>query len=101
MNPHQQNIEAGKFAFEAISKLRELVKDQNFQYFMGRLGQRADLMADAILHDESLSPEEREKTRQKRLELLEIMAYPEEQITTQERIIKAIKGDAHGTDLPD
>jgi hypothetical protein len=101
VNPHQQNIEAGKFAFEAISKLRELVKDQNFQYFMGRLGQRADLMADAILHDESLSPEEREKTRQKRLELLEIMAYPEEQITTQERIIKAIKGDAHGTDLPD
>lgn len=101
MNQHQQNIEAGKFAFEAISKLRELVKDQNFQYFMQRLGQRADLMADAILHDASLSAEDRETTRQRRLELLEIIAFPSEEIATQERIIKSIKGDAHGTDLPD
>lgn len=63
----------------AANTLREIefLSDcKEFGAFMAKFKARADAMADAILHDNELSPTEREAMRRERMGILEVMQAP-------------------------
>jgi len=71
----KKNLELST-AREAIEATAELAQCTAFTgWFIPELQRRSDLLADEILHNE-MEPEAREKLRQRRLQLLEVLQLP-------------------------
>ena len=66
-----------RISAEAVSEIDFLTRRPEFQRFMLKLEERRKRYAEAILGDESLSAEEREKLRQRHVELSDVLEWPE------------------------
>jgi hypothetical protein len=93
LNQGQRDICAR--AGESISKCESLLKRPEFTEFMDRFKARADALALQILHDE-MPPEKREELRHIRIGILEVLAYPTEQISASRKILRDYGQDAGG-----
>lgn len=83
--PEQQaSIET---SLEVVRTIDSLAKNEDFRRFMERFSRRADSLADQILHDE-MKPKQREKLRQRRLGILEILLAPKQDREAQVRNLK-------------
>lgn len=63
-------------AANTIRDIEFLTDCREFKEFMAGFKNRADQMADSILHDSELSPVEREAMRRERLGILEVLQSP-------------------------
>lgn len=84
-----QQRETARIASETISNLEFLLNRPEFKSFLDRFRRQSDDMADSILHDD-MSPEEREKIRQKRLAILEVLKAPSEDIQACRNTLKGL-----------
>lgn len=82
-----QTKEAIETAQTAIRHARELAKNESFQWLLGVLRTRADVMADDVLHRNALTPEEREALRRERLGILEAIRTASDQEEAQTRFL--------------
>jgi hypothetical protein len=87
-------------AFEALREVETLEAMPEFVSFMGRLKGVADSMADAVLHNDSLTGEEREAIRQQRKGVIEVLKLPAELKIGQERVLN-MAGIKPGDILPE
>jgi hypothetical protein len=76
MNEEQKHT--ARVSAEAVSAIDFLTKRPEFQRFLGKLREREAQYAAAILNDD-MADGEREKLRQRRLELVEIIQWPEQE----------------------
>ena len=67
---------AAEHAANTIRDIEFLTDCREFKAFMSGFKVRADQMADSILHDNSLSPVDREALRRERMGILEVMQSP-------------------------
>jgi hypothetical protein len=67
---------AAEHAANTIRDIDFLAECREFKAFMAGFKARADQMADTILHENSLSPVEREALRRERLGILEVLQAP-------------------------
>jgi hypothetical protein len=67
---------AAEHAANTLRDIEFLTDCREFKSFMSGFKARADQMAEAILHDNELSPVEREALRRERLGVLEVMQAP-------------------------
>lgn len=74
-------------ALEVVTTIDNLAKNQDFKRFMERFSRRSDALAQDILHDDDLTPEEREKLRHRRLGILEVLLAPREDREAQIRVL--------------
>jgi hypothetical protein len=58
-----------------LQKVNSLTRCEGFDWFMEKLRDKADALADQILHD-IMSAEERENLRQQRMGILEVLRLP-------------------------
>lgn len=84
-----QQRETARVASEMISNLEFLLGRDEFKAFLDRFRRQSDDMADSILHDD-MAPEEREKIRQKRLAILEVLKAPSEDIQACRNTLKGL-----------
>lgn len=81
--------EAYKRAQELTANATELLKLEVFTgYFTSRVRERIDKLAKEILESESLTPEQREIKRHQRLELLDVLKIPEDDIAFSRETLK-------------
>jgi hypothetical protein len=88
----QKAFEAGerqRAAAETVSNLEFLLKRPEFTAYTDRLRREADKMADEVLHNDALTPTEREAMRQRRQGLLIALAAPMEDIQACRNVMKA------------
>lgn len=76
-----------RIAQNAVHHARELRENESAQWLFGVLKNRCDQMADDILHDNKLSPEDREALRRERLGILESLRTADEQEEAQTRVL--------------
>lgn len=74
-------------AMQVVKTIDNLSKNDDFRLFMERFTRRSDALAQDILHDDSLSPDEREKLRHRRLGILEVLLAPKEDREAQVRVL--------------
>lgn len=67
---------AADHAANTLRDIEFLADCKEFKSFMSRFKDRADQMAESILHDNALTPEEREAMRRERLGILEVLQAP-------------------------
>lgn len=72
---------------QAVKTIDNLIGNDDFRRFMERFTRRSDQLADDVLHDDSLSKKKREKLRNIRLGLLEILLAPDEDRKAQVRVL--------------
>lgn len=61
-----------------VAAIERLVDEEGFKMVTSILKDRADQLADSILHDDDLSSVDREAFRQRRLGILEALKAPKE-----------------------
>lgn len=76
-------------AGQTISNLDFLTKREEFQEFIANHRRNADALAEQILDDDSISPEQRERLRQRRKGMLEVLDSPAEDMRVNRGIIDA------------
>jgi hypothetical protein len=79
-------------AGQTISNLDFLTKREEFQEFIANHRRNAEAIAERILDDDSLSPEERERLRQRRKGMLEVLDSPAEDMRVNRGIIDSYYG---------
>jgi hypothetical protein len=72
-----------KTALSVIRGLDELAGNEHFRLFMKRFSDRADELAMDILHNDKITPEDREKTRNRRLGILDVLLSPSQDRAAQ------------------
>lgn len=89
MNPSPTDSQqlAIESALKLVRTIDNLAGNPDFREFMARFSQRADELAGLILHDDAVSPEQREKLRNRRLGILEILLAPAEDRAAQVRVL--------------
>lgn len=80
----QDSIET---ALIVIRGLDELAGNEHFRLFMKRFSDRADELAMDILHNDKITPEERESIRNRRLGMLEILLSPSQDRAAQVSVL--------------
>jgi hypothetical protein len=89
-----------RFSFDALSAIEELERCQEFSgFFLKGLQAMVDGMADQVLHDPDLGPEERERIRQRRLGILDAIQWMPSEKSAHERILSD-HGVTRGDELP-
>lgn len=83
-------------AMQVVKTIDNLAKNDDFKRFMDRFAAESDLLAQTILHDDKLTPDEREKIRQKRMGILEVLLAPKRDREAQVRVLAQ-----YGIDLRD
>lgn len=81
-------INAGRI----ISNLDFLTHREEFQEFIAQFQRRADEMAEQILESDNLSPDERERLRQRRKGILEVILSPDEDMRANRNILDQYHG---------
>lgn len=79
-------------AGQTISNLDFLLKREEFKEFIARHQATVDSMEQTILNDDSISHEEREKMRQIRLGMLEVITSPERTMIANRNVIESFYG---------
>lgn len=64
-------------ALRVVNSIDALVQNEDFQRFMAQHTERADRLANEILHND-MPPEQREALRNRRLGLLEVLLAPKQ-----------------------
>jgi hypothetical protein len=82
--PQQDAIDT---ALQVVRTIDALSANDDFRLFMERFTRRADALALEILHDDRLSAEDREKLRNRRLGILEVLLAPKEDREAQVRVL--------------
>ena len=85
-------------AGETISNLDFLTKREEFKNFVAQFRRRADELRDQILDDDAITSEERERLRQRRNGILEVIESPEEDMRVNRVIIDSYYGPAGDPD---
>lgn len=83
-----------------VRSLDTLAPLDEFKAFMARIKRRADQLADEVLHDEKLDTTEREKRRNQRTGLMEVLGIPKDDREASIRIL-AQYGISPGEPLDD
>ena len=73
-------------AQQAVRTIDALRVNEDFRRFMDRFQARADQLADLILH-KNMKSKEREKLRNHRLGILEVLAAPKEDRAAQVKVL--------------
>lgn len=89
----QKTRETITFARESILHARALKQSESYQWLCGEMRRRCDQMADDILHNNTLTHEQREELRRERLGLLAALALPSEMESSQLKVLAAMKAD--------
>lgn len=76
MSDQQKKHEMLKWATTMVADIDYLSERPEFNRFMDGLRRRADALADEVLHQEELTPEQREAKRQFRLGIMEVLGAP-------------------------
>lgn len=76
MNDQQKKQEKIRWAATMVADMDYLTERDEFKRFMDGLRRRADELADEVLHQSTLTPDEREAKRQLRLGIMEVLAAP-------------------------
>jgi hypothetical protein len=76
-------------AREVIRRIDNLKASDDFGKFMAEFSKRADDMADQVLHSETLTLDEREKLRIRRLGILEVLGAPKADRAAQIRVLSS------------
>jgi len=74
-------------ATQVVKTIDNLAESEDFRRFMERFSRRSDQLAEDILHDDSLTPDDREKLRNRRLGILEVLLAPKEDRDAQARVL--------------
>lgn len=82
--PQQDSIDT---ALQVVRIIDALAANEDFRLFMERFTRRADALALEILHDDKITPVEREKLRSHRLGILEVLLAPKEDRDAQVRVL--------------
>lgn len=77
-------------ANEGLQAILALQKCAGFEWFMSKLAGISDDLADAALHDERKTPEQREASRQRHLQMLEVLELPAVTLRSAEQVLKGI-----------
>lgn len=85
-------------AGETISNLDFLTKREEFKNFIAQFRRRAEELSEQILDDDAITSEERERLRQRRKGILEVIDSPEEDMRVNRGIIDSYYGPAGDPD---
>lgn len=83
----KQTDETCRISAEAISNIDFLMGRDEFTSILEYFKERADELANAVLHNPDLTDMERERLRNYRLGIMEFLKYPEEQRQAHVRIL--------------
>jgi hypothetical protein len=67
--------EIARASAEAVSAIDTLARRPEFHHFLDSLRRREKQYADSILNDDAMPHDEREKLRQRRMELVEVIEW--------------------------
>lgn len=79
-------------AGETISNLDFLTKREEFRSFVDQFRRRAEELAYSILDDDALTADERERLRQRRKGILEVINSPDEDMRANRNLIDSFYG---------
>jgi hypothetical protein len=83
---HEQRVICDQ-SLSCVHALDALSRSNDFQFFMDRIRRRADQLADEVLHKEDITPDEREKLRNHRSGIMEVLAIPRDDRDASVRIL--------------
>jgi len=90
MTDQAKNRAAGVTANQALNALAELEASAGFAWFMARIGEMRDLLATNVLHDDTLTPVEREERRQRFKQLEDVLRLPADEARGAQAVLRSL-----------
>jgi hypothetical protein len=90
MTDQAKNRAAGVTANQALNALAELEASAGFAWFMARIGEMRDLLATNVLHDDTLTPVEREERRQRFKQLEDVQRLPTDEARGAQAVLRSL-----------
>lgn len=82
--------ETRKNAAQTIANMEFLLKREEFVAYQERMRRMSDHLAEDILHNDTLTPVEREAKRNQRLGILECLKAPGDDIISCQNVIRSV-----------